>query len=81
MMMPSPQSNQQVMVRDRNAWIRDRIDNQWVHFFREDQQEYIYEDVYNEYRVIGCESRSVWVQPESNREFASIRDAFSFVNF
>ena len=80
-MMPSHQSNQQVIVRDQNAWIRDRMNNQWIPFFREDRVEYIYEDVWNEYQVIGSNSQSVWVQPESRREFASIRDAFSFVNF
>ncbi len=81
MMMPSPQPNQQVMVRDRNAWIRSHNGDHWVHFYREDQRNYIYEDVYNEYRVIGCESQSVWVQPAIRREFASIQDAFSWVNF
>ena len=81
MMMPSPQSNQQVIIRDRNAWIRDRIDNRWIHFFRNDIQDFIYENVWGQYQLIGCTSQSVWVQSESNRQCASIRDAFSFVNF
>lgn len=81
MMMPSPQSNQQVMVRGRNAWIRDRCDNQWIHFFRDDRLEFIYENVWGRYQVIGCQSQSVWVQPGSNMQFASIQDAFSWVNF
>ena len=81
MMMPSPQSNQQVMIRDRNAWIRSHNGDHWVHFFRDDRQDFIYENVWGRYQVIGCNSESVWVQPAIRREFASIRDAFSWVNF
>lgn len=65
---PAPQ---QIRVRDRHAWIRNRRNN-FIYFFREDRRGEVFPDGSR------SQSVSVWVS-EFGAEFASISDARSWV--